>query len=319
MSTSKNRRRYGAALAAIVLLAAGTATPAQAGTPRGRYVVPGDQTHPEGIVRQEGSPYFYVGGTGDGTVYRGHVDRPRLEVFLPGGQDGRTTAVGMKISDGRLIVAGGATGKVFVYSIRTRALLHVFDSGATSTLVNDVAIAPNGDAYVSDSFHPVLYRITAGELADRRVHQELRTAVDFTGTEVVYEDGINGNGLVVTPDGRYVLMADTNSQALYRISTGTGRITRIDLSGVNDIGPDGMLLRDGTLYSVTSLFHPEGEIAVLRLSRDYSRATVVRRINGRGMDMPSTGAFDGGDMLVVNFQWQIENPHLPFTVVRVAL
>ncbi|MDQ0370045.1 SMP-30/gluconolactonase/LRE family protein [Catenuloplanes indicus] len=225
----------------------------------------------------------------------------------------------MKIADGRLIVAGGATGKVFVYAAGTGALLHVFDSGVRTGLVNDVAIAPNGDAYVSDSFHPVLYRITAAQLAARTVHQTLRTAVDLRGTQVAYEDGINGNGLVVTADGRYVLLADTNSYALYRISTRTGAVTTVDLGGVDDIGPDGMLLRGGQLYSITSLDHPEGEISVLRLSGDYSRARVVRRINGAGMHMPSTAAFDGRDLLVVNFQWMVENPELPFTVVRVAV
>ncbi|MFD5825959.1 SMP-30/gluconolactonase/LRE family protein [Lentzea sp. NPDC060358] len=322
MSTARARRLLGGVLTAA-LLSSAVLTAAPAGAHGGhsvdRYVVPGDKAHPEGIVREPGTPYFYVSGTTDGTIWRGHVDQPRLQVFLPGGADGRTTAVGMKITRGRLVVAGGATGKVFVYSTRTGDLLHVFDSGARDGLVNDVAIAPNGDAYVTDSFRPVLYRITAAQLASREVGQPLRTFVDFTGTPVKYEEGINGNGLVVTPDGRYVLMADTNSQAFYRIGTRTGAVTPVDLGGVGDIGSDGLLLRGGKLYSVTSLFHPEGEISVLKLGADYSRARVERRINGRGMDVPSTAAFDGGDLLVVNFQWQIAEPNLPFTVVRVEL
>lgn len=88
---------------------------------------------------------------------------------------------------------------------------------------------------------------------------------------------------------------------------------------MTDIGADGLLLRDGKLYSVTSVFHPEGEISVLRMSKDYSRAQVQRRINGRGMDFPSTAAFDGNDLLVINFQYQKTEPDLPFTVVRVRL
>ncbi|HUQ56220.1 hypothetical protein [Lentzea sp.] len=88
---------------------------------------------------------------------------------------------------------------------------------------------------------------------------------------------------------------------------------------MTDIGSDGLLLRDGELYSVTRLFHPWGEISDLRLSEDYSRAWVQRRINGRGMDVPSAAAVDGDDPLVVNFQYQIAEPNLPFTVVRVSL
>ncbi|MFD4641062.1 SMP-30/gluconolactonase/LRE family protein [Lentzea sp. NPDC058436] len=313
----------GVLTAALAFSALAPATPAGAHgrEPISRYVVPGDKAYPEGIAHEPGSPYFYVSGTTDGTIWRGRLDQPRLRVFLPGGQHGRTTAVGMKISQGRLIVAGGATGKVFVHSVHTGQLLHVFDSGTRDGLVNDVAIAPNGDAYVSDSIRPVLYRITSAQLKSRQVEQPLRTAVSFVGTPVKYEpEGvINGNGLVVTPDGRYVLMADTNSQAFYRISTRTGAVLPIDLGGVTDIGSDGLLLRGGKLYSVTSLFHPEGEISVLQLNDDYSRAKVQHRINGRGMDVPSTAVFDGGDLLVVNFQYQIAEPNLPFTVVRVKL
>lgn len=309
-----------------VALAFSVAAPADARSrhPVGRYVVPGDQAYPEGIVREPGTPYFYVSGTADGTIWRGRMDRPRLEVFLPGGQQGRTTAVGLKITRGRLVVAGGATGKVFVHSTRTGRLLRVFDSGARDGLVNDVAIAPHGDAYVTDSARPVLYRITAAQLENGPIDQPLETVVDFTGTPVDYsagvdEGGVNANGLVVTPDGRYVLMADTNSRAFYRISTATGAVVPIDLGGVTDIGADGLLLRDGKLYSITSYLHPEGEISVLRLSADYSRAHVQRRINGRSMDHPSTAAFAGDDLLVVNFQFQKAVPTLPFSVVRVKL
>ncbi|WP_433688069.1 SMP-30/gluconolactonase/LRE family protein [Micromonospora carbonacea] len=324
MFTTRARSLFGGILAATLVFSSSTPAGAHDRQPVGRYVVPGDEAYPEGIVREPGTPYFYVGGMTNGTIWRGRIDQPRLQVFLAGGQHGRTSAVGMKITRDRLVVAGGVTGKVFVYSTRTGKLLHIFDSGARDGLVNDVAIAPNGDAYVTDSFRPVLYRITAAQLADRQVDQPLRTVVYFAGTPVKYdtgtdEEGINGNGLVVTPDGRFVLMADTNSQALYRISTNTGAVDPINLGGVTDIGADGLLLRDGKLYSVTSVFHPEGEISILRLSEDYSRAKVQRRINGRGMDFPSTAAFDGGDLLVVNFQFQKAEPQLPFTVVRVTL
>jgi hypothetical protein len=35
------------------------------------------------------------------------------------------------------------------------------------------------------------------------------------------------------------------------------------------------------------------------------------------MHSPSTAAFDGCDLLIVNFQFQIADPKLPFDVVRV--
>ncbi len=329
MSRVRSRRLIGGTLAAATLLGLGVALPAGSQAAEAApvtqkqistYVLPGQNTYPEGIVRQVGTKYFYVGSTTDGTIYRGRTDQKRLKVFVPGGTNGRTSAVGMKIRSGRLIVAGGPTGRVWVYSLKTGGLLHVFDSGVRkNTLINDIAIAPNGDAYATDSYHPALYRITAAQLNSKKAHQKLLKAVDFTGTKVKYKSGqINGDGVVVSPDGRFVLMSDIADVGVYQINTRTGSIRKIDL-GTDDIGPDGMLLRGNKLYSITSLYHPEGEVSEIRLNKDFSKGTVLRRINGQGMDVPSTGAFDGRDLLVVNYQWQIKNPHLPFSVVRVKL
>lgn len=323
------RRTRTAAVAVASLLVLGGAAPALAASSHTTvarhqghrptsYTIPGDKTYPEGIARQHGTPYFYVGSTSDGTVYRGDVHQSATQVFLPGGQDGRVSVAGMKTDRaGRLIVAGGATGKVFVYDTRTRALLHVFDTGRSDVFLNDVALAPNGDAYVSDSIHPALWHITAAELKTEAVRQPLRVGVDLSRSPMVYDDGFNGNGLVVTGDGRYVLLADYNDYAFYRIDLRTHQVVPIDLGGAKGVSGDGLLLRGHTLTAVTELDHPEGQISILRLSHDYRRAELVRTVHGHGMHSPSTAAFDGCDLLIVNFQFQIADPRLPFNVVRV--
>ncbi|MET9793682.1 SMP-30/gluconolactonase/LRE family protein [Streptomyces canus] len=282
------------------------------------YSIPGDKTYPEGIARQQGTPFFYVGSTSDGTIYRGDVHQSATQVFLPGGKDGRNSVAGMKTDRaGRLIVAGGATGKVFVYDTRTRALLHVFDTGRTDTFLNDVALAPNGDAYISDSIHPALWHITAAELKSEQVQQPLHEGVDLTNSPMVYDDGFNGNGLVVTGDGRYVLLADYNDYAFYRIDICTHQVVPIDLGSAKGVSGDGLLLRGNTLTAVTELDHPEGQISILKLSHDYTKAALVRTVHGHGMHSPSTAAVDGHDLLIVNFQFQIADPVLPFNVVRI--
>ncbi|QNP68089.1 superoxide dismutase [Streptomyces roseirectus] len=335
MSSAAFRRTRTAAVSLASLLVLAGATPALADTaasgdvphhpvlhhraplPAG-YPLPGDRTYPEGIARQHGTPWFYVGSTTDGTIYRGDVHHPATSVFLPGGTDGRVSVAGMKTDRaGRLIVAGGATGKVFVYDTRTRALLHVFDTGRTDVFLNDVALAPNGDAYVSDSTHPALWHISAAELDAGTVRQPLRVGVDLTGSPMVYDAGFNGNGLVVTPDGRHVLLADYNDYAFYRVDVRTHQVVPIDLGGARGISGDGLLLRGDTLTAVTELDHPDGQIAVLKLSHDYTRARLVRTVHGHGMHSPSTAAYDGHDLLIVNFQFQVADPHLPFDVVRV--
>ncbi|MFD5539290.1 hypothetical protein ACFWIJ_16045 [Streptomyces sp. NPDC127079] len=114
-----------------------------------RSTVPGDKTDPEGTARQHATPCFCAGSTTDGTICRGDVHQSGTTVFVPGSEDGRTSMAGMKTDRaGRLIVASGATGKVFVYNTRTRAQLHVFATGRTDAFLNDTALVPNGDACI---------------------------------------------------------------------------------------------------------------------------------------------------------------------------
>jgi sugar lactone lactonase YvrE len=334
MSSARMRHSRTVAVAVASLLVLGAAAPALAtsdasGKPSvasvhhhiplpTSYTIPGSQTYPEGIARQHGTPYFYVGSTSDGTIYRGDVHQSATKVFLPGGQDGRTSVAGMKTDRaGRLIVAGGATGRVFVYDTRTRALLHVFDTGRSDVFLNDVALAPDGDAYISDSLHPALWHLTAAQLESENVQQPLQVGVDLTHSPIDYDAGFNGNGLVVTENGRYVLLSDYNDHAFHRIDIATGEVVPIDLGGAKGVSGDGMLLRGNTLTAVTEQDNPDGQISILKLSHDYTRARLVRTVHGHGMDLPSTAAFDGHDLLIVNFQFQVAEPKLPFNVVRV--
>ncbi|PRY01024.1 SMP-30/gluconolactonase/LRE family protein [Allonocardiopsis opalescens] len=311
-----------AALASIALCAAAPA--AAAGTTGwarpDSYTVPGDDAFPEGIARHTGTPYFYVGSTTDGTVYRGHVRSEEMSEFLPGGADGRTTALGMKVDRfGRLIVAGGATGSVWVYSTRTGELLHEFTAEHPEVFLNDVVVAPDGDVYVTDSFQPYIYRIGAEQLHGRSTRSApLSVFADLHGTPVEYQEGFNVNGIAATPDGRYLLIADANDSALYRVPVRGGEVVEIDL-GEDVVTGDGLLLRAGTLYAVSRVDGNGAVVNVVRLRDRYTEGELLRRVTDPGLLSPSTAAFDDqGDMLVVNFQFGATDPELPFTVSRLS-
>jgi DNA-binding beta-propeller fold protein YncE len=145
-----------AALAAAVLASSASSAPRPSS-----YTLPGDAVFPEGIAYQDDSGVFYVGSTTDGTVFRGRIEDSAASPFLTGGEDGRSTAIGMKVDPlGRLYVAGGGTGLVFVYDTATGELIRSFATGfGGPQFLNDVALTPNGDAFVTDSLRPVLYRI----------------------------------------------------------------------------------------------------------------------------------------------------------------
>src|SRR5215204_5727436 len=184
------------------------ATPMTAG---GRlFALPAGGGFPEGIAYDEATGDFYVGSTIDGTIYRGNVETGTVEVFLPG-QPGRV-AVGLALDEsGRLFVAGGGTGSMAIYDTATGQLLLEAANGlAPNTFLNDIAISPTGDAYITDSFNPLLFRLAAtaiptglGTPAPVPTTDALEVVVDFTTTGFdLVQTGFNANGIVAMPDGR---------------------------------------------------------------------------------------------------------------------
>ncbi|MCF2533447.1 SMP-30/gluconolactonase/LRE family protein [Yinghuangia soli] len=330
MRSSRAFARAAAVTAAVASLAASGVPVASAAEPPSAaaasahrpqvWAIPGAQAAPEGIARDPYRPYFYTGSAADGTVYRGDLRSGAVEVFLPGGADGRTGALGMKVdARGRLIIAGGFTGLVWVYDTRSGTLLHTFSSG-TGSLLNDVAVAANGDVYVTDTLQPKIYRITADRLAAPAAPAAapLPVFADFTGSPVVDGTNVHFNGIVVTPDQRYLIAAHMDSRALLRIDRRTSEIRRIDLGGA-DVNGDGLLIRGRTLYAVSSIDGTRDTVNIVHLGGSYAAGMVERRATHALLDRPSTAAFDGDAILAVNFQWDVASPNLPYTVVRVPL
>ncbi len=167
---------------------------AQMARPTLVYELPGSNVFPEGVATR-GRSYF-VTSTSTGAVFKGDVTRPNREaqVFLPGGADGRSTAIGIKATPDRLLVAGGDTGTLFVYNRRTGELVRRYSNGvaAGGTFLNDVALDPAGNAYVTDSLRPVLYKVPARGLRRSAAGiAPLRVLRSFEGTAFEYEDGFN--------------------------------------------------------------------------------------------------------------------------------
>lgn len=215
-----------------------------------QYELPGDNVFPEGVAYQRGTAFFYVSSTTDGTIFRGDLREPRASVFLPGGADGRTTAVGLKVDHrGRLFVAGGNTGQVFVYDTTTKALLFKASNGLPSsqTFINDVAInSRDGAAYFTDSISPLLYKVAQ----NAQGQWTFETFLDFTGTPFVYQQGFNANGIAATPNGKYLIVVQSNTGKLFRIDLATKQVAPIDLGGQTVTNGDGILLQGNTLYVV---------------------------------------------------------------------
>ena len=276
-----------------------------------RYILPGATVFPEGIAYDQRTGTVYVSSTTDGTIFSGHVRDETLGVFLAGNTDGRTTATGLAVDDeGRLYVSGGGTGKLFVYDA-SGALLASFATGSSPTFINDVAVAKDGSAYFTDSQSPYLYRVyqnDAGEWAYERW-------IDFTGTPLVWVAGFNVNGIDVTPNGKYLIVVQSNTGKLFRIEIATKVVEPIDLGGATVPGGDGILLQGGTLWVL------QNNVALLteiRLNVEQATGEIVARTTDPSFAFPTTLTDARGRLLVVNSQFNRRgpgmSPTLPFTV-----
>lgn len=286
-----------------------------------RYVLPGERVFPEGIAAQKSTGDFFVSSTTDGTIYRGNVRRARVDVFLPGGRDGRTAATGVRVRDGRLWVAGRFTGRVFVYDIESKRLVRTFeapDVGSTfspraeRSLINDITFTDDA-AYITDSFQPVVYRVAT----EGRRLGAIEPWLDLRETPARYRRGYNLNGVTVSDDERYLVTVNYETGQLYRIDTRTRRVREINLGGGDVRTGDGLLL-DGTTLLVVR--EEPGEITPIKLSGDLLRGEIGRGFGASRLRFPTSMFELGGRGIVVNSQLdRPEDPELPFTISAVPI
>ena len=282
------------------------------------YRIPGPEVFPEGIAAAGRA--FYVSSTSDGTIFRGTVGEEDLTPFLVGGADGRTTAIGVALDAkrNRLFVAGGATGRIWAYDTRDGDLIARFGTG-TGGFINDVAVAPDGTAYLTDSLRPLLFRVTARQLRAGGAAETRLPAFRNLGAGV-YREGFNFNGVEVGNRGRTLVVAQSNTGRLFRIDLrGAGAVERIDLGGVRLTNADGLVLRGRTLYAVRNR---NEAVAEVRLSGDLRSGRLVGSTTDPSFAFPTTADVAGGRLLVVNSQFDRREaepgPTLPFPVSAIS-
>ena len=231
-------------------------------------------------------------------------------MFLAPGGDGRTNAACLRATRTRLVVAGGTTGLIFVYDLRTRRLVRRVSTGAGGFL-NDVAITPTGDAYVTDSVRGFVFRVPA-----RLLHKRSRKVRTLTPTYRLAQTPVGSFANGIVPAGRrYVLVVGTSTGILARIDLRTGLVQAVDLGGAILPGGDGLARRGRTLYAVNLA----SRVTEVRLARNWLSGQVVKQITSPRFRFPTTVAIAGRRLLVVNSQYNARTatPVLPFSVSAV--
>jgi len=272
-----------------------------------------DGWQPEGIASGRGTS-LYVGSIPTGAIWKGDARTGRGGVLVPG-RSGRA-AIGIKVDRrNRIFVAGGPTGQAFVYDARTGrdlASYQLAPAGA-ATFVNDVVVTARG-AFFTDSLNQQLYVVPLGRHGRLPGPGAVRT-LPLTG-DLVYQAGINLNGIVAARGGRVLVVVQTNTGKLFTVSPRTGRTREIDLGGATVTNGDGLLLRGRFLFVVRN---QDNLIAVVKLSGSLARGRVVAELTDPDLDVPTTLAFTAGRLYTVNARFGLADPTTArYDIVRVG-
>ena len=290
-------------IAAVVMLAVASGVAAAAPSYPASIPLPA-AFQPEGIAIRANT--FYVGSIPTGAVYRGNL-RTGLGSILVPAQSGRA-AIGVEADNrNRLFVAGGPTGKAFVYSARTGANIASYDLGPG--FINDVVVTRTG-AYFTNSNRAELYRIPIGN------DGQLGSTVQTIPLLPPYAQGagFNVNGIDATANGRWLVIVQTNTGKLFRVNPSTGATTEITLGGQSVPNGDGLLLNRQTLYVVQNQLN---QIAVIRLNATLTTGRVVTHITDSRFAIPTTIDDLGRRLYAVNARFGSPPATTAYQVVQV--
>ena len=308
----------------------------QPGGPGGAAAQPADvytlaepqHGNPEGVAFDKRSGDFFVSATGDGSIYRGTLGDTAtpVAVFIPGAAG--QSATGLKVRRGKLYAAGASTGTIKVYDVDSGALLATFDTkGADNspTFVNDLDVTQRGDVYATDSARPVIYHLSAEEIAaGTPAPKPIATGdVISTSPEIPFTAGaFNLNGIVSRDSGRRdeLIVVDSNTGQLFRVKVGKDgrRIRELKVKGGPFPGGDGLLIDRGRLIVVQGSADgfPNGVVDFIELRHDGRKGSVEERRTDASLQGPSTIARARDQYLVVNPDFATSTP--PFTVTALA-
>jgi sugar lactone lactonase YvrE len=300
--------------AAVPGAASATASAESATNVAGQGAFPDTLTLPAGFAPEGiaigAAPIAYFGNRVSGEIYRANLATGQGSVISPAVGTG---SIGLKLDQrGRLFVSGGGAGTGRVISARTGAVLASYQFVTGATFVNDVVLTRSGP-WFTDSINQTLYHIPLsrrGELpgADAVVRRPM------TG-DLVFTAGFNANGIVRTPDGKGLIIVQSNTGLLFRVNPATGVTRTVDLGGELVTNGDGLLLLGRTLYVVRN---QNNEVAVVSLNRAGTRGEIVERLTDPRFETPTTVAAVGKRLYLPNARFAVTPaPDTPYTAVAI--
>ncbi|MDH5539994.1 MAG: hypothetical protein OEY03_11380, partial [Rhizobacter sp.] len=129
--------------------------------------------------------------------------------------------------------------------------------------------------------------------------------LDASGTIPVVLPGFNLGGIVATPNGRYLLVAQGTTGRLWRVDLATREITQVDLGPASIVNADGIVLRGHTLWVVQNFVR---QISELALDGDWASGRLVAVTPTAANRTFTTAKIAKGRLLMVDSQFGFAPP-----------
>ncbi|WP_437675322.1 hypothetical protein [Sorangium sp. So ce131] len=272
--------------------------------------------YPETIEYDSRGDRFLVGSFREGAIYavdgEGGVSRivddkrlcSVLGIAVDAGR-GRLWAVNSDLGSSVKPSAQGPRNlaAVGIYDLATGTALSYVDLAPLSPgahLANGIALDSAGNAYVTDSFSPAIYKV-----------DPQGNATVFLRDERFAGDGINLNGVVVHPDG-YLLVIKKSDGSLFRVPIASpSQFSRVDIAE-RFVGGDGLILvGKKDLVLIANQVPGAASNAAFSLSSEDGWATAkLRAARQLGDVYPTTGVLRDGKIYVIssNLNELIQSP-----------
>jgi sugar lactone lactonase YvrE len=232
------------------------------------YPLSSKDSKPEGVTFDPIDRAFYAGSLQGSTITRVDADGTESVFFA---LDSDVSFAGMKVDahNRRLWVCasfrdpmvplgeeGSLYTEMWIFDLMSGEKTHAYSLPAIvpNARCNDFNLDENGIGYLPDSQKPNIYRIDPDEdFGTLYVDNNPILEPDSPLSDALRFFVPGSNGVVVTPDGSYLLIANTPGNTLFRVSlSDPSDIIEVALHGDDFTSPDGLVMFDQTLYAVSS-------------------------------------------------------------------
>lgn len=269
------------------------------------FVIKSEYLYPEGIAFDKNQGLFFITSLGKGIISKVSISG-QISTFIS--DSTLKSAVGIHVNNGKLYVCnsdpGAATnstastvGKLanlHIYDAKNGVLINKFELGSIlpdtsmNHLANDVTTDANGNIYITDSFSPIIYKVTASGIK----------SIFVNDSRFAITQGFGLNGIVYHPNG-YLIVAHSVLGKLYKISLDGASINEISI-GDTLTGADGIALIDASTIAVVKndLELKDNRVVRIKTSNNWQSGQIVGTFNTMN-NFPTTATIAQGKVYVL--------------------